>query len=72
MRKTLVTFTLLVLPLAGCMQDPASRGLAGAAAGAVLADATENSVATGAIIGGLAGMATCGIEVGLPPCQPRY
>jgi osmotically inducible lipoprotein OsmB len=72
MRKSLILFALLTLPLAGCLQDPASRGLAGAAAGAVIADATENDLVTGALIGGLAGAATCGIEVGLPPCAPRY
>ena len=72
MRKSLVVFTLLTLPLAGCMQDPASRGAAGAVAGAVIADATENNVLTGALIGGLAGAATCGIELGLPPCRPKY
>lgn len=68
MRKTLLLVTILTMPLAACMQDPASRGLAGAAAGAVLADATENNVLTGAIIGGLAGAATCGVDLGLPPC----
>jgi hypothetical protein len=52
MRKTLLLLTILTVPLAACMQDPASRGLAGAAAGAVLADATENDVLTGALIGG--------------------
>ncbi|WP_128515706.1 hypothetical protein [Tabrizicola thermarum] len=72
MQKSLIVFALLVLPLAGCMQDPASRGLAGAAAGAVVADATENDVLTGALIGGLAGVATCGIELGLPPCRSGY
>ena len=68
MYKSLVVLALLTTSLAGCMQDPTSRGLAGAAAGAVLADATENDVLTGALIGGLAGAATCGIELGLPPC----
>ncbi|WP_395539439.1 hypothetical protein [Neotabrizicola sp. sgz301269] len=72
MRKSLILFALLTAPLAGCMQDPASRGLAGAATGALLADATENNVLTGAVIGGLAGAATCGIELGLPPCRSGY
>lgn len=67
MRKSLILFALLTTPLAGCLQDPASRGLAGATAGAVLADATENDVLTGAIIGGLAGAASCGVP-GLPAC----
>jgi hypothetical protein len=68
MRKSLVVLALLTTAVSGCMQDPASRGLAGATAGAILADATENDVLTGALIGGLAGAATCGIELGLPPC----
>ena len=54
------------------MQDPASRGIAGAVAGAAIADALDENMVAGAALGGLAGAATCGIEVGLPPCQPRY
>ncbi|MDM7932149.1 hypothetical protein [Tabrizicola sp.] len=72
MRKSLILFVLLSTPLAGCMQDPASRGLAGAAAGAVIADATKGDILTGAVIGGLAGAASCGIELGLPPCRSSY
>jgi osmotically inducible lipoprotein OsmB len=72
MRKSLILFILLSTPLAGCMQDPASRGLAGAAAGAVIADATKGDILTGAVIGGLAGAASCGIELGLPPCRSGY
>lgn len=68
MRKTLLLVTILTMPLAACMQDPASRGIAGAAAGAILADATDNNALTGAVIGGLAGVATCGVDLGLPPC----
>ncbi|MBE0555479.1 MAG: hypothetical protein IH625_17495 [Rhodobacteraceae bacterium] len=68
MRNSILLVALLTLPLAGCMQDPASRGLAGAAAGAILADATDNDAVTGAVIGGLAGVATCGVNLGLPPC----
>jgi hypothetical protein len=72
MRNSLVVFILLSTSLAGCMQDPASRGMAGAAAGALVADATDSNMLTGAVIGGLAGVATCGIEVGLPPCNSGY
>ena len=68
MRKTVILLALLSMPLAGCMQDPASRGIAGAAAGAAIADLTDNNALTGALIGGLAGAATCGVNVGLPPC----
>ncbi len=72
MRKSLLLFTLLSMPLAGCLQDPTSRGVAGAATGALIADATDSNMLTGAVIGGLAGVATCGIEVGLPPCNSGY
>ena len=72
MRKSLIVFALLSTSLAGCMQDPTSRGVAGAAAGALVADATDSDMLTGAVIGGLAGVATCGIEVGLPPCNSGY
>jgi osmotically inducible lipoprotein OsmB len=72
MQKPLIVFTLLVLPLAGCMQDPASRGMAGAAAGALVADALDENMLAGAALGGMAGLATCGIEVGLPPCNTGY
>ena len=66
--KTLLLAVVAASSLAGCLQDPASRGLAGAAAGALLADATENDALAGAVIGGLAGAASCGINVGLPAC----
>lgn len=46
----------LVGALAGCLQNDAERGVAGAAAGAVIADATGNSALTGAIIGAGAGV----------------
>ena len=68
MRKTIILLALLTTSLAGCMQDPASRGITGAVAGAALADLTDNNALTGALIGGLAGAATCGVNVGLPPC----
>lgn len=72
MRKSLILFALLSTPLAGCMQDPASRGMAGAAAGALVADAFDENIIAGAALGGLAGAATCGIEIGLPPCNSGY
>ncbi len=68
MRKTILILSLVTMPLAGCLQDPASRGLLGAAVGAGVADATGGNAITGAVIGGLGGAATCGINVGLPPC----
>jgi osmotically inducible lipoprotein OsmB len=72
MQKSIILFVLLTAPLAGCLQDPASRGLAGAAAGALIADGLDENMLAGAALGGLAGVATCGIELGLPPCAPRY
>ena len=68
MRKSLIVFALLSTSLSGCLQDPASRTAAGAAAGVVIADATDGNLLTGAVIGGLAGAATCGVDIGLPPC----
>lgn len=72
MQKSLLVFGLFSTVLAGCVQDPASRGLAGAAAGAMVADALDENLLTGAAIGGLAGVATCGIELGLPRCNNGY
>jgi len=72
MRKSLILLALLSTPLAGCMQDPTSRGLAGAAAGALVADALDENIIAGAALGGLAGAATCGIELGLPRCNSGY
>ncbi len=72
MRKSLVIIALLTTSLAGCMQDPATRGLAGAAAGALVADALDENMLAGATLGGVAGLATCGVEIGLPPCNTGY
>jgi hypothetical protein len=72
MQKSLVVFALLTTSLAGCMQDPASRGVTGAAAGALLADALDENMVAGAALGGLAGVATCGVNLGLPPCNSGY
>jgi hypothetical protein len=72
MQKSLIAFAILTMPLAGCLQDPASRGVAGAAAGALVADALDENMLAGAALGGLAGVATCGIELGLPPCNQGY
>lgn len=72
MRKSLITVALLITSLAGCMQDPATRGLAGAAGGALLADALDENMLAGAALGGVAGLATCGVEIGLPPCNTGY
>lgn len=66
----LLTAVALVASVAGCMQTDGQRALAGAAAGAVIADATDNNVLTGAAIGGLAG-ATCD-DLNIPGCRRGY
>jgi hypothetical protein len=68
MYKTIAAFVILTLPLSGCLADPASRGLVGVAGGALVSDAFGGNPITGAVIGGLAGVATCGIDIGLPSC----
>ena len=67
MRKTIGLLALLTIPLAGCMQDPASRGMAGAVVGAALADATDQNLVAGAALGGIAGYGSCQVNVG-PAC----
>ncbi|GHD99453.1 hypothetical protein U879_08200 [Defluviimonas sp. 20V17] len=47
---------VLVSSLAGCFQNDAQRGVAGAVAGGAIAGATGGSVGTGALIGGAAGV----------------
>lgn len=47
------------LSVAGCVDSAGNRAIGGAVVGAVLADVTDNNVATGAVIGGLAGAASC-------------
>jgi osmotically inducible lipoprotein OsmB len=46
----------LVATLAGCLTNDTERGLAGAAGGAVIADAMGGSALTGAVVGGAAGV----------------
>jgi len=46
----------LLSSLAGCLQNNAQRGIAGAATGALIADATGGNAVTGALIGGAAGV----------------
>lgn len=68
MHKTILFFAAAaVLGLAGCINTDLERGLAGAAAGALLADAVGGNTLTGALIGGAAG-ATCD-DFGAKACQ---
>ncbi|WP_430464820.1 hypothetical protein [Tabrizicola sp.] len=60
MRK-FIALLLIATPLAGCLQDPGSRGLAGAVVGAAIADNQDTKIVNGAIIGGLAGVASCSL-----------
>jgi hypothetical protein len=53
--------------LAACVQTDGQRALVGAAAGAVVADALDESVVAGAALGGLAG-ATCD-DLNVPGCR---
>lgn len=71
MFKSTLTLGLAALALAGCMQTPTERAAIGALAGAAIADNQDESMVGGAALGGLAGIASCGIP-GLPPCQNRY
>jgi osmotically inducible lipoprotein OsmB len=47
------------LSVGACVDSAGNRAIGGAVAGAVIADVTDNNVATGAVIGGLAGAASC-------------
>ncbi|MDP3961854.1 MAG: hypothetical protein Q8Q26_17615 [Pseudorhodobacter sp.] len=51
-----VMAAVVLSSLAGCLQNDAQRGVAGAIGGAVIADATGGSAVTGALIGGAAGV----------------
>lgn len=56
MRKPILVLALVsVTALAGCLATDQERALAGAAAGAVVADALDENVIAGAALGGLAG-----------------
>jgi osmotically inducible lipoprotein OsmB len=65
-------FAALVVPLSACLENDTERALAGAAAGAVIADYTKNDVATGAIVG--AGIGAFCDDLNVPGCvnRPRY
>jgi outer membrane lipoprotein SlyB len=75
MRKSsLFVVALAALALTGCVQNPNSptnnaavRTLGGAAAGAVISDATGGSRTKGALVGALIGGVSCGVP-GLPAC----
>jgi uncharacterized membrane protein AbrB (regulator of aidB expression) len=63
---------LLLVPfVAACMETDGERALAGAAAGALIADATDNDVVTGAAIGGLGGVFCDDLNIPIPGCIQR-
>ena len=56
-----------VVALAGCLENDAQRGVAGALGGGAIAGATGGNVATGALIGGAAGVFCRDLNV--PGCR---
>ncbi|PPB80313.1 hypothetical protein LV82_02188 [Albidovulum inexpectatum] len=57
MRIRLLVLSLgAAFALSGCLQTDTERGLAGAAGGAVVADALGGNALTGALVGGAAGV----------------
>ncbi len=67
MRK-IFALTLLVLPLAGCLDNDIQRGLLGAGAGAALASITGGNLGAGALVGGLFGTVCDDVNL----CGSRY
>lgn len=59
MRVSVILLPLFIL--GACVDSVGNRAIGGAVAGAVLADVTDNNVATGAVIGGLGGAASCSL-----------
>lgn len=54
--RTLLAAAVAAFALAGCLETDTERGLAGAAGGAVVADAFGGNALTGAVVGGAAGV----------------
>ena len=69
--KSITLAAVAALSLAGCMQDPATRGLGGAVVGALAADALDENLIAGAALGAAGGAATCYIP-GALNCQQGY
>ncbi len=66
--KSFFFLALATTSLAGCLQDPATRGVGGALVGAAIADATDENLIAGAAIGAAGGVASCYIP-GTLGCQ---
>ena len=56
MKTKSIALICSLMMLSACLDTDAERGLAGAAGGAVIADATGGSALTGAVVGGAAGV----------------
>jgi osmotically inducible lipoprotein OsmB len=69
--KSLLFVGLATMSLAGCLQDPATRGVGGALAGAVIADALDENVVAGAALGAVGGAGSCYLP-GALNCQQGY
>ena len=69
--KSLLFVALATTSLAGCLQDPATRGIGGAVVGALAADALDENLIAGAAVGALGGAATCYVP-GALNCQQGY
>ncbi len=65
---TLLLAAVAAMSLSACLDTPTDRAFGGAAAGALIADATKNDVLTGALIGGIAGAVSCNAP-GVAPCN---
>ena len=73
MRTTSLLLALLgVAALSGCLQTDGERALAGAAGGAIVADAIDANALTGAALGAAAGALYCDVAPGAAGCIPRY
>ncbi len=69
--KSILFVGLATMSLAGCLQDPATRGVGGALAGVVIADALDENIVAGAALGALGGAASC-YAPGTLGCQQGY
>lgn len=67
--KPFLILTAVVTSLSGCLANDTQRGLAGAAGGAVVADAFGGSAVTGAVVGGAAGYFCRDLNV--PGCKNK-
>ncbi len=65
--RSLLLMSAMATTLAGCLENDAQRGVAGAAGGAVIAGATGGNPLGGAVVGGAAGLFCRDLNV--PGCR---